>query len=214
VADDSSALGCLKRESVKVIYNPVPLPTREGALENDVQKLWNGRSGWRLITVGTLKTQKNHALLIRAFRRLLESVEATLLILGGGDMFEATAEVARAEGVADRVIMPGATSNPAPYYRSADLFVLSSDWEGLPTVLIEALGFGLPVVSTDCCSGPAEILENGRYGQLVSVGDANALAVAMAEALGAEHDRDALRRRAADFSPERAADQYLSLLCP
>jgi len=92
------------------------------------------------------------------------------------------------------------------------LFVLSSDHEGFGNVIVEALSFGLPVVSTDCPSGPAEILENGRYGRLVPVGDATALAAAMDAALAAPVDFDALVRRAADFAPEIAARKYLELL--
>lgn len=214
VARDSSALGFLKCESFDVVYNPVPLALPQNEPEEQVEKLWGDWKGHRIITVGTLKRQKNHALLIRAFRRLLDVFDAKLMILGAGDLFEATAELARVEGVSDRVVMPGATSNPVPFYHSADLFVLSSDYEGFGNVVVEALGCGLPVVSTNCPSGPAEILENGRYGRLVPVGDADALAKAMAEALDAKHDRDALRRRAAEFSPERATDQYLRLLFP
>jgi glycosyltransferase involved in cell wall biosynthesis len=108
--------------------------------------------------------------------------------------------------------MPGFMPNPTPFYRAADLFVLSSDYEGFGNVIVEALACGLPAGSTDCPSGPAEILENGRWGRLTPVGDAEALANAMAQSLAAEHDREALRRRAADFSPARAAERYLQLL--
>ena len=91
--------------------------------------------------------------------------------------------------IADRLIMPGLALDPWPYYASADLFVLSSDYEGYPMVLIEALLSGVNIVSTDCRSGPREILDGGRFGRLVPVGDAKSLAKAMAEAL------DRLRRQ-------------------
>jgi glycosyltransferase involved in cell wall biosynthesis len=81
-------------------------------------------------------------------------------------------------------------------------------------VIVEALASGLPVVSTDCKSGPAEILENGRYGRLVPVGDADSLAAAMTDSLASKHDREALKRRAADFAPELISDQYFKLLFP
>lgn len=115
-------------------------------------------------------------------------------------------------GIVDRVIFAGFHRDPSPFYATADLLALSSDYEGLPTVLIEALSFGLPVASTDCPSGPAEILENGKYGRLAPVGDAEALARAMDEALASPVDRAALTRRAADFAPEIAARKYLDLL--
>ena len=161
-----------------------------------------------------MKAQKNQALLLHAFARLLETVDTRLMLLGDGPLRGALEALARKLGLADKIIMPGFIPDPTPFYRTADLFALSSDHEGLPTVLIEALACGLPVASTDCPSGPAEILENGRWGRLTPVGDAEALANAMAQSLAAEHDREALRRRAADFSPARAADRYLQLLFP
>ena len=92
--------------------------------------------------------------------------------------------------------------------------MLSSDFEGFGNVIVEALACGVPVVSTDCRSGPSEILEHGRYGRLVPVGDASALAQAMLDSLDATHDKEALKRRALDFSPARVADQFLRLLLP
>jgi glycosyltransferase involved in cell wall biosynthesis len=112
------------------------------------------------------------------------------------------------------VLMPGETMNPTPYYRSADVFALSSDYEGFGNVIVEALACGVPVVSTNCRSGPSEILENGRYGRLVPVRDADALAQAMIETVVSTHDREALKRRAANFTPELIAEQYLNLLAP
>ena len=116
-------------------------------------------------------------------------------------------------GIVRRVIFAGFQPDPAPFYASADLFVLSSDYEGFGNVIVEALAQGTPVVATDCPFGPAEILDNGRWGRLVPVGDEAALARAMSEALAETPDRAALRRRAADFSPEKAARRYLELVC-
>jgi len=90
--------------------------------------------------------------------------------------------------------------------------VLSSDYEGLPTVLIEALACGTPLVSTDCPSGPRELLADGQFGRLVPVGDAHALASAIVEALQATHDPEALRARAQEFSVEKAVGRYLALI--
>jgi glycosyltransferase involved in cell wall biosynthesis len=117
-------------------------------------------------------------------------------------------------GLASQVIFAGFHSDPTPFYRTADLFVLSSDYEGFGNVIVEALACGTPVVSTDCPSGPAEIFENGLHGRLVPVRDAPALANAMREALSAPHDPAALKRRASDFAPSIAAKRYLELLCP
>jgi glycosyltransferase involved in cell wall biosynthesis len=213
VAEDMARLGGLRRDHAAIIHNPVP-PALPGPVPDSVEALWRSPRGHRILAVGSFKAEKNLSLLIRAFAHIADLMDARLMLLGEGSLRPDLEALARKVGVADRVAMPGFAADPGPYYQSADLFVLSSDYEGLPTVLIEALGHGLPVVSTDCPSGPAEILENGRYGRLVPVGDAAALATAMAEALVTDHDRDALRRRAADFAPEKAADRYLALLFP
>lgn len=136
-----------------------------------------------LVTAGRFEAQKDHGTLLEAFARLRRERPARLLILGEGPRRSVLeAEVAR-RGLAPHVRMPGFDSNPFPWIRRAAAFVLSSRCEGLPTVLIEALALGTPIVSTDCPSGPAEILAGGRYGELVPVGDAVALASALARTL-------------------------------
>jgi glycosyltransferase involved in cell wall biosynthesis len=214
VADDLTELSGIARDTISVIYNPVPVRPEVPADAAAAEAVWGGWRGPRIITVGRFKAQKNHALLIRAFKKMLPMHDARLLILGTGELVEATAAVARAEGVLDKVLMPGETMNPTPYYRSADVFALSSDYEGFGNVIVEALACGVPVVSTNCRSGPSEILENGRYGRLVPVRDADALAQAMIETVVSTHDREALKRRAANFTPELIAEQYLNLLAP
>src|SRR5499426_2140584 len=114
-------------------------------------------------------------------------------------------------GIANDVALPGFVANPFAYLARAAVFVLSSAWEGLPSVLIEALACGCPVVSTDCPSGPAEILENGKYGPLVPVGDVVALAEAICAVLATPPDRDWLRERGAMFAVDQAADRYLQV---
>lgn len=212
VADDIAAVSGIARDSISVIYNPVPAGCETPVDPVAADALWSGWRGPRIVTVGRLKEQKNHALLIRAFKKLLLTHEARLMIVGAGELAQATVAVARLEGVAGKVLLPGETMDPTPYYRSADVFALSSDYEGFGNVIVEALACGVPVVSTDCRSGPSEILAGGRYGRLVPVGDADALAHAMAEALTATPDRQALKRRAADFAPERIVDDYLKVL--
>lgn len=214
VADDLAAITSIGRSHFDVVYNPIAVspPTSDDAAA--VGGAWQGWTGKRIITVGALKEQKNQALLFHALARLLETVDARLMLLGEGLLRGELEALARKLGVANKIIMPGFVPDPMPFYRTADLFVLSSDYEGFGNVIVEALACGLPGVSTDCPSGPTEILENGRWGRLTPVGDAKALADAMAESLGAEHDREALRRRASDFLPSRAAEQYLQLLFP
>ena len=212
VAEDAAKLAAYPVSGVATLYNPIPTRPAASAQALDIaESFWGRPKGKRIITVGNLKAVKNHALLLRAFAAL-GTPAACLLILGqGGLEAELRAQAVQLQ-ISGQVVFAGFHPDPTAFYQTADLFVLSSDYEGLPTVLIEALGCGLPVVSTDCPSGPAEILENGRYGRLTPVGDTEALARAMQEALAAPHDPEALKRRAADFAPERAARAYLEAL--
>jgi glycosyltransferase involved in cell wall biosynthesis len=162
--------------------------------------------------VGRLNPQKDFGTLLRAFAALRREREARLIVLGEGEEREALARLAAELGVANDVDMPGFADNPYAHMSKAALFVLSSRFEGLPTVLVEAMACGTPVVATDCPSGPSEILEGGRLGGLVPVGDADALARAMAEALDRPVPTELLCARAADFAVERAVDRYLELL--
>lgn len=204
-ARDLARLCGVPEDAVTTIHNPAvpPRPVDPSAYPE-----W-GATGRRLLTVGTLKAQKNHRLLLRAFA-LMARPDDRLAIIGEGEERDAIERTARALGVADRVLLPGFTHDPGRWYASADLFVLSSDYEGLPMVLIEALGHGRTVVSTDCPSGPAEIL--GSLGRLVPVGDAATLADAIEAALAAPDDPAAARARAADFAPAPIAAQYRALL--
>jgi glycosyltransferase involved in cell wall biosynthesis/peptidoglycan/xylan/chitin deacetylase (PgdA/CDA1 family) len=218
VAEDMAVWCGLRRDDISVVYNPLPDRPTSPADFAAAEAIWGGWSGPRILTVGNSKPQKNHALLIRAFAKLLSRRDARLLILGldlgGAEGTQSMKAYAQSLGVADKVIMPGGVLNPTAYYLSADLFVLSSNHEGFGTVLLEALACGLPIVSTDCRYGPAEILANGRYGRLTPVGDEDALACAIGEALDSPRDPDALKRRAADFAVNNVADRYLRLLFP
>jgi glycosyltransferase involved in cell wall biosynthesis len=160
------------------------------------------------LNIGRLDPQKDQVTLLRAFARLARRRDAGLIILGEGRERGRLERLARDLGVADRVIMPGWVPSIEPYFRAADLFVLSSAYEGFGLVLVEALSQGVPVVSTDCPSGPAEILADGRYGRLVPVGDDEALADAMEEELVSPRPPELLCERAAHFSPEGAAMAY------
>ena len=121
-------------------------------------------------------------------------------------------EQVKALGLQDAVHFAGFQANPFAYLLHADLFVLASHYEGLGNVITEALACGVPVVATDCKSGPRELLADGKYGILSPVGDPPALAAAMKESLSMSHDHDALKTYAASFSAQEAADKYLSLV--
>lgn len=211
VVSDMAALSGMSRDRFACVLNPVRrLRPPESQARAHVDALW-ATEGPRLLSVGSLKPVKNYALLLQAFA-LLPQTGARLMIVGQGRNEAKLRELAQSLGLDGRVIFAGFHADPAPFYATADVFVLSSDHEGFGNVLVEAMSFGLPVVSTDCPSGPAEILENGRWGHLVPVGDVQALAVAMEAALTETVDRAALKLRAAAFAPEIAARRYLDLL--
>lgn len=207
---DLADLTGMKRDRFELIYNPIS-PPRQFQSTAHVDGLWGGAKE-RIIAVGSFKRAKNHALLLRAFARLGRP-GAKLMILGEGALRPDLERLAARLGIADDVILPGFAIDPWPYYASASLFVLSSDWEGFANVVLEALAAGLPVVSTDCPSGPSEILDRGRFGVLVPMGDESALAEAMARALDHPGDIEAGKARAATFS-QGSARRYLELLIP
>lgn len=212
VVNDIAALAGLHSDTFNVVHNPLsPRPDPAVSALQKANALWSGPEGERIVTVGSLKAQKNYPLLLRAFARL-NRPNARLMFVGDGPCRRALLSLAKDLGVADRVVFTGFHSEPTPFYKSANLFVLSSDYEGFGNVIVEALSCGLPVVSTDCPSGPAEILQGGRFGHLVPVGDATALTRAMENTLAAPVDREALICRASDFAPEIAARKYLDLL--
>lgn len=212
VVEDIAQLSGLSVDAFEVIHNPLPEPATPDAVAiAEAEALWPVMPGRRILTVGSLKAQKNQALLLRAFARL-KIDDAGLILLGRGQEEPALRALAADLGIADRVVFAGFRPDPTPFYCTADLFVLSSDYEGFGNVIVEALACGIPVVSTDCPSGPAEILDYGRYGRLVKVGDPSELSVAMSSALQSPVDPEQLIRRAADFRPEIAAKHYLQLM--
>lgn len=213
VADDLALLSGIARKSFTVIHNPISAPSEPDRQARDAaEQLWGAHRGPRILTVGSFKQVKNHALLLRAFARMEKPGNAHLMLLGKGALRDDMEALMAEAGLAGKVLMPGFFADPAPFYRSADLFVLSSDYEGFGNVIVEALAAGLPIVSTDCPSGPAEILMGGKFGTLVPVGDEVALAAAMEAALAQNHDPMRLRARARDFAPEVAVARYLELL--
>jgi glycosyltransferase involved in cell wall biosynthesis len=149
--------------------------------------------------------------LIYAFAKLRSKRSVRLIILGEGELREELGDIINRLSLNKDVDLHGFVDNPFSFMRHSDLFILSSAWEGLPGALIQAMACGVPVVATDCRSGPAEILENGKWGRLVPVGDVTALAEAIADALDAEHHPD-VESRAAEFGMKQALDGYLQVL--
>lgn len=212
VADDLA--NHVRLQSIDVIYNPIVTDTLKTLSQGEPDHPWLAQSDHSIMLgIGRLTSQKDFSTLIRAFARLRETRKARLVILGEGELRPQLEALVCQLGLHEDVCLPGFKDNPYAYMRQADLFVLSSAWEGLPTVLVEAMACGTPVVSTNCPSGPAEILENGRWGRLVPVGDESALAEAMITTLSETEHPDVVAR-AADFSVDRAVEGYLQVLLP
>jgi len=184
VANDLACSVRISRESIQVIPNPVITPELKAKVKEEIDHPWfQPGEPPVIISVGRLTAQKDFALLIRAFARARQTCPARLVILGEGEDRTALTGLIRQLGLEKDVSLAGFVANPYPFMVHSSAFVLSSRWEGLPTVLIEALYCGLPVVATDCPSGPYEILQGGKYGKLVPVGSEENLSEAIRDLL-------------------------------
>lgn len=211
VADDFSQVTGFPRRRIEVIYNPVITPDLWVKAEAPLDHPWFAPGEPPVVLgVGRLTKQKDFANLIRAFALVRATRPARLLILGEGEDRPMLEALAGELGLGAVVSLPGFVQNPYAYMRRAGAFVLSSAWEGLPTVLIEALALGTPVVSTDCPSGPLEVLEGGKYGALVPLADPQALGRAILQAL--DKPRGVAQEAYAGYLQSNVVDQYLRVL--
>lgn len=215
VADDLAATTGLARDRIVTLYNPVVTDRLVERAREPLEHPWF-RPGEPpvVLAAGRLRPQKDFATLLRAFAIVRGRRMARLVILGEGPGRAPLVGLASKLGFEADFALPGFVRNPFAFMAGARVFALSSRFEGLPGTLIQAMACGCPVVSTDCPSGPREILEDGRHGELVPVGDPVALASAIERALSTPAAPKRLRARAADFSAERATRRYLELLLP
>lgn len=215
VKNDVANLALLRKSQIDVIYNPVATELGACSIEkiSEYQKnYWDSAYSIRILGVGTLKEQKNFSLLIKAFSFLSSEIRdrSQLIILGDGPLRLSLLSEIESYGLEKQIFLKGNVLDTYPWYASSSLFVLSSSWEGFGNVLVEALECGIPIVSTDCKSGPSEILENGKFGTLVPVNDHHALQNAIEIVLNMEHDSQILKTRAQDFSIKKISREYLN----
>lgn len=219
VAADLAAWTGVPRARIATVYNPIVTPelARQRAAPLDHPWFQPGAPPV-VLSAGRLGRAKDFATLIRAFAQLRRERPARLLILGKARKAKKTAKwrdqletLATELGVAADVALPGFVANPFAYMARSAVFALSSINEGLPGVLVQAMACGCPVVSTDCPSGPAEILAQGHYGSLVPPGNPEALAQALAHTLDTPPDPQTLQHRAQSFSLDNALQHYLHL---
>jgi len=211
VAEDLARLTRVPRNQIRVIYNPVNRPEILSLADEPLEHPWF-KPGQPpvVVSVGRLTQQKDYPTLIKAFSVVRKRKTARLMILGEGPERPKIEALVGQLGLNDSVQLPGFVSNPYMFVARSATFVLSSRWEGFGNVLVEALALGTPVVSTDCPSGPAEILEGGRWGILVPVGDIHSLAEALLSSLDGIKCRG--QERAKRFDAETIAQEYVELM--
>jgi glycosyltransferase involved in cell wall biosynthesis len=183
VKDDLMYVG-VPDKKIEVIYYPIINQELFKSAEGEVDEKWLNNSQIPVVlAIGRLTEQKDFSTLIKAFNLALKIVEAKLIIIGDGYEKPNLVKLIADSVLNDKIFLLGHKQNHYPYFKKANLFVLSSKYEGLGIVLVEALALGVPVVSTDCPSGPSEVLKGGARGILVPVGDETALSAAIIESL-------------------------------
>jgi glycosyltransferase involved in cell wall biosynthesis len=204
----------LPRAKVTTIFNAVIGDDFEDRANVPIHHPWLAKKDRPVfVTAGRLVEMKDHRTLLRAFAIHLGHRPSRLMVLGAGPMLGELQALATSLGISEHISFEGFVRNPLPYMRAADAFVLSSQSEGFGNVLVEAMGCGTPVISTDCPHGPADILGRGQYGILVPMRDPEALAPAFGRILDERDNwpRNRLRARARAFSYETCADGYARL---
>lgn len=210
-ADDAAEVLGIDAKRIGHIYNPTVNPNLFEKAKEEADHPWlQDHSQPVIVAIGRLDAQKDYPMLFQAFAKVISKRACRLIILGDGDLRNQLEELAVSLGIAESVSMPGFTPNPYAYLARADVYALSSQFEGLPNVLIEALASGIPIVSTNCKSGPKEILAEGKWGKIVPVGDVEA----MAKALEAQIIAGRTPRPPESYAPfmlQTVSEQYLRM---
>lgn len=203
----------LREGRVKTIYNPVVDDDLIMKANLPIKHSWFQKKDCpTILAVGRLTEQKDFATLVKAFAILRKEMIARLVILGEGELKDDLEKIVGELGISEDVSMPGFVDNPYQYMNNASVFVLSSQWEGLGNVLIEAMACGCPIVSTNCPSGPEEILVSGKYGHLVPTRNPEALAKAILNVLDHPAKKEILQHRAEYFSVENSVSNYCKVI--
>ncbi len=202
----------INKNQLVVINNPIIEKIEKEFSDVISHPFFRNKEGKIILSIGRLSEQKDFRNLILSFSQIREESNAKLIILGEGDERINLNKLIKELNLEEYIDMPGFINNPYKYMANSDLFVLSSKYEGFPNVLIESLACGIPIISTDCPSGPREILDDGKYGKLVPVGDVDALAKAIGESLKESVNIKELKERSRDFDIKKIFNEYLKLL--
>ncbi len=208
-------VGSLKLKDSKVvsINNPVNIESIQHRSNEIVEDSWYINKDMPIIlSVGRLDKLKDYATLIHAIKLVIEKTQVRLVLLGEGSERNALEQLIKSLSLEDSIKLLGSVSNPYKYMSKSDVFVLSSVCEGFPNVLVEAMACGCTIVSTDCKSGPSEILENGKYGSLVPIRNAQQLSDSILNAIDNKMDKSILFKKVESFSLAKIGDQYSNLL--
>ena len=212
-ADDFARLSHIPRDVIQVVPSPVVSDHIYRQAKLPVEHPWLGeKTAPIIIGVGELGGRKDFSTLIRAFALIYKARRARLIILGKGRKKEQLQNLVSDLCISNAVDFPGFTPNPYRFMSRSDVFALTSRWEGMPLVLIEALALGIPVVATNCPSGPREILANGKYGPIVPVGDHRLLAKALETTLDFPLPSATLQQAVQEYSLEASTTAYLNAI--
>lgn len=214
VAEDLCRVSRLRRDLVQTIYNPIDFKELRALADEPLGHPWFVPGGPPVIlAIGRLEDQKNFASLINAFSIVRKERKARLLILGEGSRRDQLSGLIKKLGLEDDVSLPGFVVNPAKYMARCQVFTMSSSWEGFGMALVEALSLGVPVISTDCPNGPSEILDGGKYGELIPMDDSKAMAVAIGKLLDG-HKKCVPEEWLRQFDSDVITAKYTALLLP
>jgi glycosyltransferase involved in cell wall biosynthesis len=207
----------LSPDAVQTIYNPVDLDRFRSLLHDSPVHPFFTEQKPVVIAMGRLTQQKGFDMLLKAFSRVLSAADARLVIMGEGPQRTSLEELVKELGIEEKVSLSGFQRNPYAMLAHSDIFVLSSRYEGLPMAMLEAMACGLPVIATDCRSGPREILQNGECGNLVPVGNEAAMADAILELLEDSTQRERLsehgKERVKEYLAPEIVRQYEEIIC-
>jgi len=212
VAKDTAKVTGIPLEKIEVIYNPVVTDELIKKSREQVNHIWFNSEVPTIVGVGRLSKQKDFPVLIEAFSKVIKKRDARLVIIGEGEEQESLNQLVKDLGLTKLVDFIGFVDNPYKFMEKSSVFVLSSAWEGFGNVIVEAMACGTPIVSTDCKSGPSEILDNGNFGKLVPVGDSEKMATAIIESLDNSINSEIIKDRAAEFRLDSIKKQYLKML--
>ncbi|MGI0480993.1 glycosyltransferase [Geminocystis sp. CENA526] len=203
---------CVPKENIKVIPNPVYDPKIENLSLEKIGHKWIDNGCKYIVSAGRLHPQKDFDTLLMAFYELQAKHDVKLIILGTGDQEKRLKELVKKLGIAEKIDFVGFQTNPYPYFKNAQVFVLTSRWEGFGNVLVESLAVGTPIVSSDCSGGPRFILKDGMYGTLVNIGNSQGFADAIEQVLLNQniYPKEFLIKRAKDFSIDEIGEYYFN----